>query len=777
MRVLVADDLAENRYFLEALLRGNGFEVTSECDGAAALEELRRAAADLVISDILMPGMDGYQLCRALKSDARLASIPVVFYTATYTSDEDRSFALGLGASRFIVKPTDPEEFVGIIREVLAEARRGHLATAEPTLVETPDFHRQHDALVTKKLEKKVEELEASEARYRMLFDSSPDPLLVCEVATGRLLDASPAASRLYGYTREELLLMWIVDLSAEPEETARASREGVELVPICYHRRKDGTVFPVEITASYRDQEGQRVSLISVRDIRARLEAEEDLRRLTAAVEQVGETVMITDAEGTIVYANPSFERVTGFTREEALGRKPSLLKSGKHPPELYRSLWDTICAGRTWTGRFVNRRKDGSLFEEEAVISPVRDRNGAIVNYVAVKRDVTEEVALRRQLEQAQKMEAVGRLAGGIAHDFNNLLTVILGRANLALGLGAIDHAVRADLEEIQAAAERAAALTSQLLVFSRKQALQPRTVDLSEVVENAGKLLGRLIGEDVEVATVLSRDLPAVRVDPGQMEQVILNLGVNARDAMPRGGRLTIETASVFLDEEYASHHPHVVPGRHVMLGVSDTGTGMDSETRARIFDPFFTTKEAGKGTGLGLSIVHGIVQQSGGSIWVYSEPGQGTTFKIYLPAAPGAEGSVPPPVPTFAPRGDETVLLVEDEAAVRRLTATLLRSSGYTVLEASSGDEALALLSKGSGPVHLLLTDFVMPRINGRDLAERAQAVRPDLRVLYMSGYTDAGFLDRTALGPADSLQKPFTKAALAQKVREVLDRQG
>ncbi|MFI5197022.1 MAG: response regulator [Thermoanaerobaculia bacterium] len=670
MRIVVVDDIAENRYLLEVLLRGNGYEVTSVCNGEEALAELQRAVADLVISDILMPVMDGYQLCRALKADARLAPIPLVFYTATYTSDEDRSFALGLGASRFIVKPTEPGEFIGIIREVLAEAERGHLE-APPAIARESNFHREHDLRVTRKLEKKIEDLEAARKLLHEIFQSMGEGLAVIG-PDYRIRLANPAYAALTG---------------VDPGALAGLS---------CF-----------EATSC-----GQR----------------------------------------------PCDDPACGCPVRESFSTGAPALASGTHASRVHETITTEV---RSY---------------------PIKAASGEVTAVIEIVRDISEgkrakeaEVALYRQLEQAQKMEAVGRLAGGIAHDFNNLLTVILGRTNLALGAASAEDAVRTDLEEIQAAAERAAALTNQLLIFSRKQILQPRVVDLSEIVEGVEKILRRLIGEDIEVVTVLSRELPAVRVDPGQMEQVILNLSVNARDAMPRGGRLTIETSEVFLDEEYVSRHTGVVPGRHVMLAVSDTGTGMDSETKSRIFEPFFTTKEAGKGTGLGLSVVHGIVQQSGGGIWVYSEMGQGTTFKIYLPPVADRAGSKPPVVPDFAPRGDETILLVEDEVAVRRLAATLLRSSGYTVLEAGSGDEALSLLSKTTDLVQLLLTDFVMPRMTGRELAERVHAGRPDIRVLYMSGYTDTGFADSAALGAADFLQKPFTRVALTQKVREVLDR--
>jgi signal transduction histidine kinase/DNA-binding response OmpR family regulator len=667
VRIVVADDVAENRYFLEALLRGHGYEVTSARNGQEALAELERAGADLAISDILMPVMDGYQLCRAMKADAKLASIPVVFYTATYTSDGDRDFALGLGASRFIVKPTEPDAFIGIIRDVLAEAEGGRLDVTAPVVSRDLTFDREHDLRVTRKLEKKIEELEAARKLLQDVFQSMGEGLAVIG-PDFRIRMANPAYRALAGLAASDLAGM-------------------------------------------------------------------------------------------------SCFEATT-------CGRSPC------DDPACGCPVRESFSTGGPALGRHTHATPARATVETEVRSYPIKAASGEVTAVIEIIRDVTEErraEELHRQLEQAQKMEAVGRLAGGIAHDFNNLLTVILGRANIALGVSSIPDAVRGEVEEIQTAAERAAALTSQLLIFSRKQALKPRLVDLGEVVEGVGKILRRLIGEDIEVVTVLSPDLPAVRVDPGQMEQVILNLGVNARDAMPHGGRLTIETAEVSLDEEYVAVHAGAASGPHVMLAVSDTGVGMDVETKARIFDPFFTTKDPGKGTGLGLSVVHGIVQQSGGSIWVYSEPGKGTTFKVYLPSVPQRAGPRSDVKPVVVPRGDETILLVEDEAAVRRLAAAVLRESGYAVLEAGSGDEALGLLSKTPGPLHLLLTDFVMPRMTGRELAERAREGRPGLRVLFMSGYTDTGFANHAESEPFDFLQKPFTRPALAQKVREVLDR--
>ena len=525
----------------------------------------------------------------------------------------------------------------------------------------------------------------------------------------------------------------------------------------------------------------------LDVLDARERArKGEQELRRLSRTVEQTPASIVITDLEGRIEYVNPGFTRVTGYTAEDVRDQNPRILKSDRTSPEVIRQLWETITAGGDWYGELCNRRKDGTYYWEQASISPIRDDKGAITHYVSVGEDVTarksaaeELAATQQQLLQAQKMEAVGRLAGGVAHDFNNLLTAILGYAELLASKVPPDSGLREELGEIREAGERAAGLTRQLLAFSRKQVLQPEVLRLNDLVENVEKMLRRVIGEDVELVTRLDASGGSVRADPGQLEQVIVNLAVNARDAMPKGGRLTIETADVVLDSAYAGQHAVVPPGRYTMLAVSDTGVGMDAATQERLFEPFFTTKEKGKGTGLGLSTVYGIVKQSGGYIWVYSEPGMGTTFKVYLPRVDEAALVLPARSTESIPAlGTETILLVEDEPAIRALSRRVLEASGYRVLEAGNGTDALERARTEEGPIHLLLTDLVMPNMGGSDLASRLQELRPDIRVLFMSGYTDDGVVRGGLLGQGQAfLQKPFTPQGLARKVRELLDAPG
>jgi nitrogen-specific signal transduction histidine kinase/ActR/RegA family two-component response regulator len=408
---------------------------------------------------------------------------------------------------------------------------------------------------------------------------------------------------------------------------------------------------------------------------------------------------------------------------------------------------------------------------------VEPLRDSSGGVQGAICMALDVTDRKQLEEQFRQAQKMEAVGRLAGGIAHDFNNLLMVIQGYADLLADRLPVGEALHRNAEQIQTAAQRAAALTQQLLAFSRKQILAPKVLNVHSVVADMEKMLQRLIGEDIELETSSKPDLWLVKADRSQIEQVVMNLAVNARDAMPQGGRLMIETTNVEFDAS-VSHSPAVVaPGKYVMLAVTDNGCGMDSKTQAHIFEPFFTTKEKGKGTGLGLATVYGVVKQSGGYVWVYSEPGHGTTFKIYLPriedetATSARDRNVKPDA---LPRGTEVVLLVEDEAGVRELAREYLEMSGYTVIVAPDGRTAIELASMHKGTIHLLMTDMVMPGIGGRELAERVAAIRPEIKILYMSGYTDQAVVHQGILGTdAPLLQKPFTLATLTTKLREIL----
>ncbi len=515
---------------------------------------------------------------------------------------------------------------------------------------------------------------------------------------------------------------------------------------------------------------------------VRGALERERMKRQLRereeyfkSLIEQAMDIIAVLDADGAVRYASPSVLPLLGYGAEELVGQHIFDLV---HPDDIGPAL--RVFAEGVATGQgdrllgLQVRHKDGTYRSLEAIGRYLLDDpvvRGVVIN----ARDVTERRSLERQLLQAQKMEAVGRLAGGIAHDFNNVLTAIFGYADLLTEEFPAGSPARQDLEEIRKAATRASALTRQLLAFSRQQVLAPMVLSVNDLVDDVDKMLRRLVGEDVELRLNLARDAGNVRADSGQLQQVIMNLVVNARDAMPTGGKLVIETADAELTEQYAELHQAVIPGRYVMLAVSDTGVGMDAQTKARIFEPFFTTKEKGKGTGLGLSTVYGIVKQSGGYVWVYSEPGHGTTFKLYLPRVDAPAEPQAPPRETATLTGTETILLAEDDEILRPLTKGLLAKLGYTVLEAESAEQALAVAGARQGPIHLLVADVVMPGASGRELARRLAQSRPETRVLYVSGYTDDAIVHHGMLEPGlKFLQKPFTPAALARKVREVLD---
>ncbi|HEV3201042.1 MAG TPA: CHASE3 domain-containing protein [Bryobacteraceae bacterium] len=505
--------------------------------------------------------------------------------------------------------------------------------------------------------------------------------------------------------------------------------------------------------------------------------EANEELRQANevrqAVIQSSPVAIWAVNLEGLVTFWNPSAERIFGWTETEVIGKPLPIVPAGQQ--EEYREWLARFREGETMAAVERTRlKKDGSSIEVAIWTAPLRDAGGRISGTIAIDSDVTERKVLEEQFRQSQKLEAIGRLAGGVAHDFNNLLTVITGYSEMLVAEAQNEPNVLEFGQEIQSASSRAAALTAQLLAFSRRQISQPRILDLNEVVSHSMKLLRRVIGEDIAIQTHLDMGLGRVKADPIHIDQVIMNLVVNARDAMVHGGKLTIETANQTLDAEYVGRHIGVEPGPYCMLAVSDTGTGMDAATRSRLFEPFFTTKEAGKGTGLGLSIVYGVVKQNGGEIMVYSELGKGTTFKIYLPmAVVPAEFATTEERPSEM-RGSETVLLCEDEPAIRKLVHSMLTKYGYRVIEVESPDDALRLARQDGEHIHLLLTDIVMPQMSGFDLAHAIREIRPQVKVLYMSGYTDNQVSRSWVLDPGTPfIQKPFTGVALTQKVREAL----
>ena len=514
----------------------------------------------------------------------------------------------------------------------------------------------------------------------------------------------------------------------------------------------------------------------------RERKKAEESLRLLGSAVEQSQESILITDADldapgPRIVFVNPAFTTMTGYAAAEAVGQTPRILQGPLTDRAVLSRLRKNLQNGEVFEGEGINYRKGGKEFHMEWRIAPLRNSDGVVTHFVGVQRDITVRKRMEQQMLQSQKMETVGKLAGGVAHEFNSIMTTIIGQSELLLYDLPSQDPLRHNASEISKAAERAAALTRQLLAYGRKQILRPKNLDLNTVLVTMESMLRHLLEEGSDICLLRDPNLKAVKVDAGQIEQVIVNIVMNAADAMPKGGKLTVETANVSLDQEYVSRIPELKPGEYVMLAISDTGMGMGEEVKARLFEPFFSTKDVGQGTGLGLATCYGIVKQSGGHINVYSEAGRGATFKIYLPAVQLARPTAPPRLESAdLPRGTETILLVEDDTALREMAGTLLQRLGYAVLTAGNGVEALALHQRPeTGHVDLLLTDVVMPSMGGKELADRVRALYPHTRILFTSAFTRGAIVHQGVLEEGVAfLQKPFRPSALARKVRETLD---
>ncbi|MGK2858633.1 MAG: response regulator [Thermoanaerobaculia bacterium] len=829
-RILVVEDSPTQREQLRFLLEESGFEVVTAVDGEDALAAAGARDIEVVISDVVMPRMDGFAFCKALRDDPALRHLPVILLTSL-GNPSDVIKGLESGANNFICKPYDDRALVARVRNILANQElrvaassemgisiffAGQqffvtadrlqildllLSTYETAVENNSELITARDTLrvLNERLEAEVAERTGAltaeiEERKRVEEDLRASKYLL-----EGIIDSIPA--RVFWKDRELVYLGCNTQFANDAGEACPGDVIGKSDHELAWRELADGyraddleviesgcprvlyeepliTAAGDRLTlltnkAPLRDNEGRVIGILGTyTDITARKEAEKSRAMLATAVEQAAESIVITDVSGSILYVNPAFERATGYTREEAIGQTPRLLKSGKQTPEFYRNMWEVLGRGEVWSDHFVNRRRNGTLFEEEATISPVRNEAGEIVSYVAVKRDITREVELKDQLTQSQKMDAVGRLAGGVAHDFNNILGIISGYAEIVHnGLGERDP-LKERVEQILRAAERAAGLTRQLLAFGRRQVLQPKILELNSVVSEMDKMLRRLIGEDIELTTQLEPRLGAVKADAGQIEQILMNLVVNSRDAMADGGRITVETRNVELAEGGAAA---ASPGQYVMVAVSDTGEGMDAATQAQIFEPFFTTKPIGKGTGLGLSTVYGIVQQSGGFIRVASEPGRGTTFSVYFPRVDQAVDLEQKELAGALKRGVETVLLVEDEEMLREMLREGLEGSGYTVLEAGDGPAALQIAERHPAPIELLLTDMLMPGMTGQRVAKLVTESRPGIKVLYMSGYSDESVLGNGLTGERSGfLSKPFGIETLLRKIRVLLD---
>jgi two-component system, cell cycle sensor histidine kinase and response regulator CckA len=932
MKILVVDDIEDSRVLLKTNLEYNGFMVTEAFDGQQALEMVRKSRPDLIISDVLMPVMDGFQLCRNMKQDDQLKNIPFVFYSATYTDQRDEELALKVGADRFIRKPAEPEEFVRILREVIETAEKGEIELKVRQVKDDREIFKLYDERLVKKLEKKMLELKKEieehnkaerdlkeiQERFRLSFDNANIGMCLVDLE-GRLMRVNPKMCKILGYTQKELENMTINDIT-HPED--------LNISPTFIRQAVSGEVFHAELENRYfhkqghivwakvscsivRDSQGTPLYFIShVQDISEQKIAEQSMResekRYRAVFENTGTAMIIVDEDMTLSMVNSEFEMLSGYSKDQLEGKTrwtefvaPEDLdrmqryhterreNGNKNPREyefrfrdrlgiikhmlvnvgmiqgtkmsvasltditrrikteealqesekkyrllvnnlssiVYRGFkdfsveffdnkiesltgyskdefnskrmkWSDVIVeedrktareeiaralkttGRSYVREYRIKTKPENILWIQERGHIICNENGDIDYISGVFFDITQTKRLESELRQAQKMEAIGTLASGVAHDFNNFLSVIFGNADLLLMDLNKDHPFYAGIWEIRKAGAGAASLTRQLLTFSRKQAIHLEIMNLNDVIQTITKMLALLIGENIELQTFLDPDLKLVEVDFGQMEQVLINLSVNARDAMPTGGKLTVETKNLDLDEFFFKiHGVEGDPGSYVMLRVCDTGIGMEEEILFHIFDPFFTTKGIERGTGLGLSTVYGIVKQNNGYIFVDSKPGKGSAFDIYLPAVRKEKkpaGSEMVAKDSLA--GSETILVVEDEMTLRKLTSRILGRYGYRVLQASNGDEALTVSHNHDGPIHLVLTDVIMPGISVQEMAKKIQFRRKESRILFTSGYMDDTISQQGVLKSGiNLLQKPYTPEGLARKVREMLDR--
>jgi len=651
-------------------------------------------------------------------------------------------------------------------------------------VIHSPDGRPMRIIIITRDITERKraeQDLLESENKFKSFAENALVGIYL--VQDGIFKYVNPKFAQMFGYTVEECLNDMHFNNLAYPEDLAKIE-EQVRLrtsgeVDFFQHSfrglKKNGQSFHVEVFASTSNYHGRPAATGTILDITERKRSDAERTLLATAVEQAEENILVTDNRRTIIYINPAFGRSSGYRLEDLKGKKLRVLRSDQHDEAFYRNMQETLDLGEVWMGVIFNKGKDGTDFEIEGTISPLKDASGSITHFVAAGRNMSRFRKLERELYQALKMESVGRLAGGVAHDFNNMLGVIIGRAEMALQQDVSNHKLQHNLKEILKAGLRSADLTRQLLAFARKQTAIPKILDLNDTIASMLEMLRRLIAEDINLSWQPGPDLWKVKIDPSQVDQILVNLAVNAGDAISGVGVITLRTENVVIDDSNRADNLEFVPGEYVQLTVNDTGEGMSKEIRENIFEPFFTTKELGKGTGLGLSTVYGIVKQNDGFIYVASEPGKGTSFKIYLPRFEVETAQVTSEdAAGKRPTGTETILLVEDDEAILNLSKMILEELGYTLIAAQTPVQAIHLAEDHPGDIHLLITDVVMPGMNGRELVEQLHTIRPDLKFLYMSGYTADLIAHRGIMDEGvNFIQKPFGCDDLAAKVRQVL----
>ncbi|GMW01550.1 MAG: hypothetical protein AMXMBFR84_26870 [Candidatus Hydrogenedentota bacterium] len=729
--VLVVDDNAQNLYLLETLLEANGHRVATASNGASALDLARRQPPDVIVSDILMPGMDGFTLCREWKSDGRLKRIPFVFYTATYTDPKDEEFALRLGADRFLTKPQEAGVMLRVIADVLIQGTGRDASAGDLQSDETSAVKEYNEALI-RKLEDKMIDVDEVNRKLEQ------------EIAERKKAEEALRRSEQELQTRNKI---------AEVFLTVTDDRMYVRVLEILLE------ALGSRLGAfGYIDENGSLIVPGMHREIGHPFQMPER------------EYVFPAESWGDTIWARAIREKRTVIENEPlACSLDPNAV--------LDRAMASPLIHQGEVVGLIeVANRTEPYEPDDARLLESISKSVAPILNArLNSEREERQRIALETQLRQSQKMEAIGQLAGGIAHDFNNILQAILGYSRLALEKAESGSELHGDLTQVIKGADHAASLTRQLLAFSRQQILERKDINVNALVESLIKLLRRTLGAAIHIEFKSGENLSTVHADPGQIEQVILNICINARDAMPSGGDLLLETSNVTLSRDFCDAHPWAQPGSYVLLTMSDNGTGMDEETQKRIFDPFFTTKDAGKGTGLGLATVYGIVRQHDGLVHVYSEVGKGTAFKIYLPAVLRSASHAKRAQDETVAGGHETVLFAEDDEALRRLGVRILESAGYTVLSASNGQEAVEVFNAHVDSIAIAVLDVVMPKMGGRVVYDSIRSVNPAVRVLFSSGYSGGvGGLRHELRESAPLLQKPYEPKALLRKVREILD---
>jgi len=771
-RVLVVDDEKSIRTTLREFLSDAGYEVFMAEDADAALGLLKAQSLDIVVTDIILPRVNGVELLHRIHdADPR---VEVIMMTGEPTLDTATE-SLRAGAFDYLHKPINKE---AILKTVATAARVKALDDEKWRLEEENREYQKHlESLV----DKRAHALKESEKRYRDLVENLQEGIWAIDTE-GRTTFVNSRMGELLGYAPADMIGRHYSSFFDEKALTSQAGEIGnwVQGTTGEYEialRRKDGSCLTAQLRVSpIRGADGRLTgAMASVFDITRRKKIEEERTRLAMAVEQAAEAILITDARGIINYVNPAFCRLTGYDRSGVIGQTPKIIHSGKQDGAFYEGLWATIRSGEIWSGRFINMRKDGALFETEASISPVLNGAGEIVNYVGVERDVTESVALEGQIRHMQKMEAIGALAGGIAHDFNNVLAAIIGYGQIAADELPAGSTLRSDLDHILVAADRAKELVHQILTFSRQVEEARRSVEPHFIVREALKLLRPSLPSTIEIRENIGRDSGAVLADVTQLHQVIMNLCTNAYHAMKdRGGILEIGLESCRVDGELARAVSGLREQDYVRLSVRDTGCGMDDQTIRRIFDPFFTTKPVGEGTGMGLAITDSIVRAHGGAITVSSEVGVGTLFQVYLPRV-DARIVEAPTLETTVPGGNERILVVDDERNVVEVIERTLEGLGYQVTSVTSSLEALKIVRANPDLFDLVITDQTMPKLRGDQLAAEIHALRPNIPVIWITGYAEGNVDEKTGLlGFSALIRKPWPLHAVARTVRQVLD---